>query len=149
MLGGHSSFGTGGWAETAVARVLPVQIRPDDAMIEPENGLKLVLTTEGRKYSFLQVGSTKAETVKLWDNLPAIPGANRLGPLKPRAVMLARTPDRDSLMVAQEVGKGRVLVFGGQTWMWARSSDEGRSIHDKFWRQAILWAGHRDRSGAR
>ena len=27
MLGGHSSFGAGGWAETAVARVLPVEIR--------------------------------------------------------------------------------------------------------------------------
>jgi RNA polymerase sigma factor (sigma-70 family) len=144
MLGGRSSFGAGGWAETEVARVLPVRIRPDDGLNEPEGGLKLVLTAEGRRCPFLQLGPTEAETVKAWDDLPAIAGANRFGPVKPAAIILARSPDRDPLMVAQEVGKGRVLAFGGQTWTWARSADQGRSTQRKFWRQALLWAGHRD-----
>jgi RNA polymerase sigma factor (sigma-70 family) len=142
MLGGHSSFGAGGWAETAMARVLPVQINPGDGLNEPDGGLKFVLTTAGRQSTFLQVGPTEAETVKLWDQLPPILGANRLGPAKPLAVILATTPDRDPLMVAQEVGNSRVLVFGGQTWTWARSGDQGRSTHRTFWRQAIRWVGH-------
>ena len=144
MSGGRSSFGAGGWAGTAVARVLPVQIRPDDGLNEPEGGLKVVLTAEGRRCSFLQVGSAEAETVKIWDDLSAIFGANRFGPVKPAAVILARTPDGEPLLVTQDVGKGRVLAFGGQTWMWARSGDRGRSAHRTFWRQALFWVGHRD-----
>ena len=42
MLGGHSSFGAGDWAQSEVARILPILIRPEDGMNEPENGLKLV-----------------------------------------------------------------------------------------------------------
>ena len=40
MLGGHSSFGAGGWAETEVAHVLPVQIHHGDGLSEPEGGVE-------------------------------------------------------------------------------------------------------------
>ena len=45
------------------------------------------------------------------------------------------------------VGKGRTLAFGGETWPWARASDEGRIAHAKFWRQAILWLAHKENQG--
>jgi RNA polymerase sigma factor (sigma-70 family) len=141
MLGGHSSFGAGGWADTPVARVLPVEIRAGDGVYEPEGGLKFVLTPDGRKRAFLQVGPTETDSVQIWDHLPPISDANRFGPIKPLAVILAETRDHDLLMITQDVGKGRVLLFGGQTWMWARSGDEGQSTHRKFWRQVIRWVG--------
>jgi RNA polymerase sigma factor (sigma-70 family) len=144
MLGGHSSFGAGGWADTAVAHVLPVQLRPDHGLNEPEGGLKYVLTTEGRKHAFLLLGPTEAQTAKIWDDLPAIPEANRLGHVKPSAVILVQTPAGDPLLVSQDVGQGRVLAVAGQTWTWARSGDTGRSAHRRFWRQALLWVGHQE-----
>ena len=49
-------------------------------------------------------------------------------------------------MVGQDVGKGRVMAFGGETWPWARAleSEEPRLAHIRFWRQAILWLAHKE-----
>ena len=45
MLGGHSSFGPGGWADTPVADILPCAIHPGDG--ELEEAVKLVPTPAG------------------------------------------------------------------------------------------------------
>ena len=59
MLGGHSSFGAGGWADTPLAEILPVQIHPGDGQLEPEGGLKFVPNTKGLNSYVLQVGATR------------------------------------------------------------------------------------------
>ena len=45
MLGGHSSFGPGGWADTPLAEILPCAIHPGDGEIEEP--IKLVPTADG------------------------------------------------------------------------------------------------------
>ena len=50
-------------------------------------------------------------------------------------------------MIGGETGKARVLAFGGETWVWARASDEGRAAHRKFWRQVIFWLAHKEDQG--
>jgi hypothetical protein len=147
MLGGRSSFGPGGWAGTEVSRVLPVEIHPGDGQNEPEGGLKVVPNAASMQSYVLQVGPTRADTARIWAELPPLSGANRFSKAKPLAQVLAQTPDREPLMVAQEVGKGRVLVFGGETWVWARKNEETRAAHRKFWRQAILWVTHKENKG--
>ena len=142
MLGGDSSFGAGGWARTEVARILPIEIRPDDGMNERVNDLKLVLTEAGQKSWMLQLGPTELDTIKIWGKLPPLLQVNRLGHPKASAQVLARTTGGEPLLVAQTVGKGRVLAFAGETWMWARFSDEGRSMHRKFWQRALAWTGN-------
>ena len=141
MLGGQSSFGAGGWAQSEVAHILPILIRPEDGMNEPENGLKLVLTEAGQKSWILQLGPTESDTIKIWGKLPPFSRANRLGLPKAGAQVLARTTGGDPLLIAQAVGKGRVLACAGETWMWARASEEARSIHRKFWQRALAWTG--------
>ena len=47
MLGGRTSFGPGGWAQTELADILPVEIHPGDGQIEPEGGIKFVPSTTG------------------------------------------------------------------------------------------------------
>jgi RNA polymerase sigma factor (sigma-70 family) len=141
MLGGHSSFGDGGWAQSEVARILPILIRPEDGMNEPENGLNLVLTEAGQKSWILQLGPTESDTIKIWGKLPPFLHANRLGLPKAGAQVLARTTGGEPLLVVQAVGKGRVLACAGETWMWARASEEARSIHRKFWQRALAWTG--------
>ena len=141
MLGGQFSFGAGGWARTEVARILPMEIHPDDGMKEVEGGLKFQPTELGFASWILQLGHTRAETIKNWSKLPPFLQANRLGTLKGSALILATTTDREPLLVVRDVGKGRVMAFGGQTWTWARSSDEGETLHHKFWRRALIWTG--------
>ena len=147
MLGGRNSFGSGGWASTELARILPVNIHPGDPQIEPKDGLKFTPTANGLDSYIFQVGSDRRETARIWDALPPITGTNAFGEPKPAASILAEGPGRLPLMVSSETGKGRVLAFGGETWVWARASDEGRIAHRKFWRQVIFWLAHREDKG--
>lgn len=149
MLGGRSSFGAGGWAGTDLAKILPINIAPNDGQIEPgDEGLKVIPDQLGLENFVLRLGPSVAESARIWASLAPITGANRLGPPKPAAIVLARA-GRDPLMVGMDnVGKGRVLAFAGETWPWARSTDDGgRVAHAKFWRQAILWLAHKEDQG--
>lgn len=150
MLGGRSSFGPGNWSGTEIARILPVSIHPGDGQLEPEGGIKFVPYPDALDNYVLQVGRDRAESAKIWSQLPPLPGTNRFGTPKPLAVVLGATggAEPEPIMVSMEVGnKGRVLAFGGETWVWSRSSDVGRTAHRKFWRQAIFWLSHKEDQG--
>ncbi len=144
MLGGHASFGPGGWADTPVAEILPCAIHPGDGEIE--EGLKLIPTQVGLDSFLLNVGANKAETTKIWDSMPPMRGTNRFGEPKRGAAILATSPapDAEPVMMSMDVGQGRVIVFGGETWIWARQTEEGRLAHRKFWRQSIFWLSHKE-----
>jgi uncharacterized membrane protein len=147
MLGGKDSFGDGGWAATPLAAILPTAIRAGDGQIEPQGGLRVVPNLAGLDSYVLQIGTTPQESSALWQALPPISGTSRLGRPREAAIVWAETPQREPLMVAQEVGRGRVLSFGGETWPWARGGEEARLAHQKFWRQAVLWLAHKEDSG--
>jgi uncharacterized membrane protein len=147
MLGGRSSFGAGGWASTPVADILPTRIHAGDGQLEPEAGLKVQASQGGLNSFVMRIGSTKADAARLWAALPPITGANRLGPPKPNAEVLAQAQDEPVMAALDSVGAGRVLAFGGETWVWARASDETHEAHRKFWRQAILWLAHKEDQG--
>ena len=123
MLGGHSSFGAGGWADTPLAGILPVEIHPGDGQIEPEGGIKFVPNARGLDSYLFQVGADRTETARIWDMMPPILGTNRFGDVKQGRQHPGRDPgpSPEPLMVSMDVGKGRVIAFGGETWVWYRS----------------------------
>jgi uncharacterized membrane protein len=149
MLGGRSSFGEGGWGNTALAAVLPVDVRTGDGSVEPKEGLKFVPNPLGLQSFVLRVGPTPADSQRIWDSLPPLPGANRFTQPKPLADILAIGGDgtKQPLLVGMNTGQGRTLAFGGETWIWARGGDEGRLAYLRFWRQAILWLAHKEDTG--
>ena len=145
MLGGRASFGAGGWAGTAVGDILPTAIGPGDGQNDPEGGLKVIPNTQGLDAYVLKLSRDKSESQRIWADLPNIPGANILGRPKDAAMVWAQTADGRPLMVGLDgPGKGRVMAFAGETWPWARYSEESRLAHLKFWRQAILWLAHKE-----
>jgi uncharacterized membrane protein len=147
MLGGRSSFGAGGWAGTDVADILPAAIDPGDGQFEPDEGIKLVPTPIGLDSFILQVGANRAETARIWQSMPPLLGCNRFGERKAIAGLLATSPAPASepLMLSMEIGKtGRIIAHGGETWVWARASEESRIAHRKFWRQSIFWLSHKE-----
>src|SRR5262249_31595351 len=91
MLGGHSSFGAGGWADSPLADILPVQIHPGDGQLEPEGGIKFIPNPKGLSSFVLQVGASRAETQRIWDMMKPILGTNRFSDVKPGAEILAET----------------------------------------------------------
>ncbi len=149
MLGGRSSFGPGGWAQTSLTRVLPVDIHPGDGQLEPDGGIKFVPNLNGPENFLFQVGADRPDTVRIWQALPPLRGTNQFGSPKAGAFILAQSPGRpaEPLMVGISPGSGRVLAFGGETWVWARWSELGLKAHRKFWRQIIFWLSHKEDQG--
>jgi uncharacterized membrane protein len=150
MLGGHASFGDGGWSNTPLADILPVEIRFGDGQDEPEGGIKFVPNARGLDSFLLQVGASRTETQRIWDLMKPILGTNRFADVKRSANILAETPgpNPEPLMVSMEAGKGRSIAYGGDTWVWFRSlEEECRLAHRKFWRQVVFWLSHRENEG--
>ena len=146
MLGGRSSFGDGGWAGTELADVLPVEMHPGDGQIEPQGGIKVIPNPLGLESYVLRLSLNRQANQQLWDSLPAISGINRFD-VKPAAVLWAVGPQGDAVLAALNVGRGRSIAFAGETWPWARYSEESRVAHLNFWRNAILWMAHKEDEG--
>jgi len=150
MVGGYHSFGPGGYAKTVLADVLPVKLdtirQPFDSPIltqlHIDGPLQMVPATD-RHITRLAGGS--GGNAAAWARLKPLTGANRFLELKPRATLLAETPNRVPLLVAGEYQAGRVLAFAGDsTWQWRLQGTEAQTAHQRFWRQVILWLARRD-----
>ena len=145
MLGGRSSFGEGGWGNTELNAVLPSDVGPNDGEVVPgDEGVKVVPSTSGLDNYVVRLGSSPTESAAIWAKLAPITGYNRLGRPKITANVLAQA-GRDPVMIAlDDIGKGRSLEFGGETWSWARTE---REAYARFWRQVILWLARRENKG--
>jgi hypothetical protein len=151
MIGGRRSFGAGGWGTTPLASVLPVQMEPSDydpsGRIDPDlsiEGQVQMVPTERGLDNYLMRIDPGGDNLKRWQSLEPLEGANRLR-LKPNSLaeVLAKTPDGQPLLVAQEYGKARVLAFAGDTtYIWYMS--DRQDLHQRFWRQVILWLCHKE-----
>ena len=154
MLGGYHSFGPGGYQNTALADVLPIEIErlerqnfdePVSQDLHLPGPLKMAPAEPlGVGHPVMQL-APGPENRPLWNELPALEGANRFRGLKPAATVLAESgpPDESPLLVAGGYGNGRVLAFAGDTtWHWVLEGFE--TPHKRFWRQTILWLAKKD-----
>ena len=157
MLGGYHSFWPGGYNNTALRRVLPLEV--DDLAAAsrqnlgdpPAKDLHLpgpiqMLPDKRFDVSFMQL-APPAENRAAWEKLPPLKGANKFVELKKAAQPVAVSDKGDVLMAALETGKGRVLAFAGDsTYQWRLHGFD--AIHKRFWRQVVLWLAHVDETGA-
>ncbi len=148
MLGGRTSYGEGGWGNTALSAIVPFTMRVGDGHVEPPGGLKFDPSPVGLQEFVLRLGPNPAESRRIWEAMPPLNGANRFGPPKPLATVMAQAqPTGEPLMLSMEVGQGRVIAFGGETWPWYRSNEQSLLAYRRFWRQAILWLAHKEEQG--
>jgi uncharacterized membrane protein len=151
MLGGFHTFGPGGYAETPLAELLPVEMDPRERqrLGEPIRGdvqlagpLKMRPTKPLGVRHYLMGLESGNDRAAIWEKLPPLEGANQFGRAKPAAQVLAETERGEALLVVQEAG-GRVMAFAGDTtWHWWMEGFERE--HKRFWRQVILWAARKD-----
>ena len=145
MIGGTHSFGAGGYADTPLADVLPVEMKasetqPFDADILKELHINRPIPLVPSRDHFLTRISDSESSKEAWRALPPLVGANRLVPKKsPTVAVFLQSDDaaRHPILISADVG-GRVLAFAGDsTWRW-RMNDKRREF-DQFWRQLILY----------
>lgn len=154
MYGGYQSFGPGGHARSAVGDILPLRLAPHEFQrydpAEPPRadrhleGPLLMLPDEPSSIMYLAEGD---ENTDIWRSLKPLSGANKFDRLKDEAIVLAKTPGDDPLLVQGTYQGGRVLAFAADsTHRWFRHGQQ--EPHKRFWRQAILWLARRDKRKA-
>lgn len=167
-LGGERAYGPGGYAETVLEKVLPVQLGAElsqppgekiraRAIIPGTDGADAALPGQSAGPLMLRVATphpitridadaSKSDDEE-WASLPAMPGANRLAGVKvaPGIQVLLEDDAAQPMMVVGEYGQGRVasLAFDS-TWLWWTSG--ASEFHRRFWRQSMLWLLSREES---
>ena len=150
LTGGYRTFGAGGYANTPLAEWLPIEMDPAaqhlDTTLDPTvhhlKPLSMLPTRRGLQHYVMRIAGP-AENLPAWETLPKLAGANRLTPKAGLVEVLAESPDGDPLLLAQEVGQSRVMVFAGDTtYQWVLSGH--RDEHQRFWRQVIFWLARKE-----
>ncbi|MFB3892234.1 MAG: glutamine amidotransferase [Phycisphaerae bacterium] len=147
MLGGDKSFGRGGWGDTPIADVLPIDVKASKDNVDGRQ--KIVPTPEGLLNEIMRVGADEKDVAGPWAELDVPNGANRLVKPKPGAVVLAKTANGDPLVVCQPYGAGRSLAVAfDETWRWVLSPPpkgaeapikDTADYQRRFWRQVALY----------
>ncbi|RPI59628.1 MAG: hypothetical protein EHM48_08600, partial [Planctomycetaceae bacterium] len=153
MLGGHNSFGPGGYADTDIEQVLPVIV---GGKSQPQESVPFVpqLTAAGQINPVMEgiagyfTTPDSAKPDEKLSKLPDLFGCVSVVNAKPAATVLAVHPSAKNaagplvVLATQQFGTGRTAAFTADTtWQWdlpmkALGSD---SPYNRFWGQLIRW----------
>jgi len=149
MLGGTNSFGQGGYANTPIEDLLPLNIHFAQGSALSEFGdleFHARLSSYGFEHPVTRVALDEAENRKEWDAAPSLIGVNPTSGVKPGATVLATAmeeQDRDPapvLLAFQRFGRGKTMVLTtASTWRWRMEQDHRDAFHDAFWKQMLRW----------
>lgn len=147
-IGGARSFDAGKYAQSPISDMLPVQL---NALIEePEmqivQNFKAGLTARGRAHAVTRLNEDRAQSAKVWDELPAISVPEALTATKPGATVILEArhiTDKNRvlpLLVEQRYGRGRTLAFTtNDSWRWRMEVSSQYNYHETFWRQLLRY----------
>jgi uncharacterized membrane protein len=149
MVGGDLSFAAGGYGNTPLQDVLPVDLSRVDTVMT-NDAFKPRLTAEGRAHPITSLVLDGHDNEARWGKLPALEGLNPVQRLRPGAVPLLVHPTLRidggkpaPVLVVGEPGKGRTMALLTDTaWHWgivaAGEGDDGRGFQ-RFWENAMRW----------
>lgn len=144
MLGGTHSFGAGQFQQTALADILPIQMKANerqdfDQDIRRDLHVNTPFRLKPTRNHFLTRLTDDGNDKAVWSQLPPLAGANRIAIKETGTEVYLQSDDNAGrpIMASATVG-GRVLVFAGDTtWRWLRNGFEAE--FNRFWRQVVLW----------
>ncbi|MCM2373891.1 glutamine amidotransferase [Aporhodopirellula aestuarii] len=152
-LGGERAYGPGGYADSPLAKALPVKM--NGSIVQPAGG-EIKKSMQGQLEGPLTLKTTVPHPITNimvgarewnWSTLPPMPGANAIAGVKasPGVQVLLEDERSDPMLVVGEYGQGRVasLAFDS-TWIWWRGG--ASEFHRRFWRQLMLWLLSREES---
>lgn len=139
MLGGTRAFDSGGYSESALREVLPVEL-DGKGTFETRGPLQAVLTPAGRAHPITRLLPDPKANEETWRRLPALTGVNQVRAARGETLLSASgTP----LLTIGRFGKGRTLaLMTDDAWRWNFISVGNRETpqnHLKLMRQAVRW----------
>ncbi|MFQ5648647.1 MAG: VWA domain-containing protein [bacterium] len=150
MLGGSQSFAQGGYTNSVIEKLLPVELpyQNGSTALAPatfHDKYRLLLTSEGYRNPILRLSADESQNHAIWDELTELEGYNPLGRAKPGATILAvhplSEPDNPKIILAQQrFGRGRSMIFAtSSSWLWQMGMPHQDMSHERFWRQVLRW----------
>jgi uncharacterized membrane protein len=141
MIAGPNGLGNGGWGQTVVGDVLPARLPPSTQSTFVRQKVPASMTPHGSDSQLLRLAADPDDNRQAWLNLPEVADYQRVGTLKPAAVVLltvATVTDSLPLLATQPFGRGHsyILATGG-TWRWQMSMPVEDQSHETFWRQLL------------
>ena len=148
MLAGSRSFGEGGWADTAIADLLPVEITPPAPRPAPPAVVKVQVspTPLGLTHPATQIGAEPWRNTATLRALPPLNVVNQIGQVKGTGLTLlvGASPEGNTTVLAyQPYRLGTVLALTAQdSWIWQMHQDitpDLDQVYTSFWRQTLHW----------
>ena len=151
MLGGYHSLGPGGYGNTPIGQILPVELG-DREIGQITDPFLPELTPDGRQHPiFANIARffPTSGTVAADQQLPPLDGCTRVGQARAAATVLAICPvtaERTAVVAVMPVERGRTAVFTGDTtrkWQQVPRVLDQESPFLQFWGQFVRWAAGR------
>ena len=145
MLGGTRTFDSGGYADSALREVLPVEL-DGKGTFETRAPLQAQLTPAGKAHPITRLLPDPKANEEAWRKLPALTGMNRVRGVRGETLLTAGGTDSaggEPLLAIGRFGKGRTLaLMTDDSWRWnfiAVGNKETPQYHLKLVRQAMRW----------
>lgn len=145
MLGGARAFDSGGYGESALREVLPVELDGKGTFHTPGN-LRAALTGTGKAHPITRLLPDPKSNEAAWSQLPPLTGLNQVRAVRGETLLSAGADGASSgapLLAISRFGKGRSLaLMSDDAWRWnfiAVGNKETPQHHLKLIRQAVRW----------
>ncbi len=143
FLGGRAGLAEGGYANSALADLLPVTL-PAKKLTFFRDPATAELTPAGRESIICRLEENLDRNLERWKKLPYLADYQESGTPKPGAVVLAdglvRGKGRFPLLTIQNYGAGRTaLLATAGTWRWQMQQPLEDKTHEMFWQQLLRW----------
>jgi uncharacterized membrane protein len=143
MLGGTRAFDSGGYSESALREVLPVELDGKGAF-ETRGQVQAALTPAGKAHPITRLLPDPKINEETWRKLPALTGINQVRAVRGESLVTAGGEAGGApLLAIGRFGKGRTLaLMTDDAWRWnfiAVGNKETPQNHLKLMRQAVRW----------
>src|SRR5919108_1537091 len=145
MLGGSRSFDSGGYAESALKDVLPVEL-DNKGRYQTQRAVRPVLTPSGKAHPITRLLPDPKANEEAWKKMPSLTDFNQVRSARGETLLSAAgdgTSGGSPLLTIGRFGKGRTLaLMTDAAWRWnfiAVGNRETPQNHLKLIRQAVRW----------
>jgi uncharacterized membrane protein len=145
MLGGSRAFDSGGYGDTALREVLPVEL-DGKGNYQGQISMNAVLTAAGKAHPVTRLLPDAKSNEEAWSKMPALTSLNQVRGVRGETLLTAGGDGSSNgapLLAVGRFGKGRTLaLMSDDAWRWnfiAVGNRETPQNHLKLMRQSVRW----------
>jgi uncharacterized membrane protein len=143
MFGGARAFDSGGYAESGLKDVLPVEL-DGKGRYETQGTVRPLLTASGKAHPVTRLLPDPKGNEEAWTKMPPLTTLNQVRSARGETLLSAGGDSSGApLLTIGRFGKGRTLAFmSDEAWRWnfiAVGNRETPQNHLKLIRQAVRW----------